>query len=51
MGNPAIFFVLLALAAFTLWGVCAMIIGGIYDVYLFFKYTIKGIKWIARKLS
>lgn len=51
MGNTALIFFLLELAVFLLLGVGAMIIGGVYDVYLFFKYTYKGIRWIVRKLS
>ena len=51
MGNTALIFFLLELAVFLLLGVGAMIIGGVYDVYLFFKYTYKGIKWIVSKLS
>lgn len=49
MGNVVLIGMGVALAAFVLWGCAMCVIGGIYDIYLVFKYTYKGITWLVRK--
>lgn len=49
MGSVILIGMGVALAAFVLWGCAMCVIGGIYDIYLVFKYAYKGITWLVRK--
>lgn len=49
MGSTILIGMGVALAAFVLWGCAMCVIGGIYDIYLVFKYTYKGIAWLLGK--
>ena len=49
MGSVILIGMGVALAAFMLWGCAMCIIGGIYDIYLVFKYAYKGIAWLFGK--
>lgn len=51
MGNFALVWLGIMVLAFLVWGVAMIAIGTIYDVYLFFKYSYKGMRWLWRKFK
>ena len=49
MGNFALLWLGITVIGYLILAVSVCVIGGIYDIYLFFKYLYKGISWLIRK--